>query len=94
MNRVVQKGIQVRIQVFKTQHMGWGLRALHFIPKGTFVCAYNGHMIDQEIFGRDYKHINEVYLADLDYVEVACDSTEMENPRREEIFKVSHFSWN
>lgn len=41
-NRVVQHGIQVRLQVFNTEKKGWGLRCLDDIDKGTFVCTYSG----------------------------------------------------
>ena len=33
-NRVVQNGIQVRLQLFKTSNKGWGLRCVDDIPKG------------------------------------------------------------
>ena len=41
-NRVVQHGIQVRLQVFMTRDRGWGVRCLDDIPGGTFVCSYSG----------------------------------------------------
>eukprot|EP00761_Pharyngomonas_kirbyi_P002496 gb/GECH01002500.1/.p1 GENE.gb/GECH01002500.1/~~gb/GECH01002500.1/.p1 ORF type:complete len:365 (+),score=88.71 gb/GECH01002500.1/:1-1095(+) len=41
-NRVVQKGIQYDLQLFKTKRKGWGVRALEPIPKGRFVCEYVG----------------------------------------------------
>lgn len=44
-NRVVQKGITQRFQIFKTECRGWGLKTLRFIPKGTFVCEYIGEML-------------------------------------------------
>uniref|UniRef100_A0A8C4XR93 Pre-SET domain-containing protein n=1 Tax=Falco tinnunculus TaxID=100819 RepID=A0A8C4XR93_FALTI len=37
-NRVVQRGLQFRLEVFKTEKKGWGLRTLEFIAKGRFVC--------------------------------------------------------
>lgn len=36
-NRVVQNGISVRLQLFKTPSKGWGLRCLDDIPKVTFM---------------------------------------------------------
>uniref|UniRef100_A0A8C8Z848 Pre-SET domain-containing protein n=1 Tax=Prolemur simus TaxID=1328070 RepID=A0A8C8Z848_PROSS len=39
-NRVVQRGLQFHLQVFKTDKKGWGLHTLEFIPKGRFVCEY------------------------------------------------------
>ncbi|KAI1885184.1 hypothetical protein AGOR_G00217570 [Albula goreensis] len=42
LNRVVQHGLQVRLQVFRTQHRGWGVRCLDDLDRGTFVCTYTG----------------------------------------------------
>lgn len=41
-NRVVQHGPQVRLQVFKSEKKGWGVRCLDDIDRGTFVCIYSG----------------------------------------------------
>ena len=61
-NRVVQHGISVRLQVFKAFGMGWGVRPLADIPKGTFVCEYVGELIsDSEAETRE-----DSYLFDLD----------------------------
>ncbi len=30
--------------MFKTKNRGWGLRALHDIPEGTFICKYIGRL--------------------------------------------------
>ncbi|KFQ77207.1 Histone-lysine N-methyltransferase SETDB2, partial [Phaethon lepturus] len=46
-NRVVQHGIQVRLQVFNTQKKGWGVRCLDDIDKGTFVCTYSGRLMSR-----------------------------------------------
>lgn len=47
-NRVVQKGQQLNLQVFKTKHKGWGLRTLESIKKFTFVCEYAGELISTQ----------------------------------------------
>ncbi|OXB77222.1 UNVERIFIED_CONTAM: hypothetical protein H355_012589 [Colinus virginianus] len=56
-NRVVQHGIQVRLQVFNTEKKGWGVRCLDDIDKGTFVCTYSGRLMSkaevQELGGAD-----------------------------------------
>uniref|UniRef100_A0A8C3L7P5 Histone-lysine N-methyltransferase SETDB2 n=1 Tax=Chrysolophus pictus TaxID=9089 RepID=A0A8C3L7P5_CHRPC len=56
-NRVVQHGIQVRLQVFNTEKKGWGVRCLDDIDKGTFVCTYSGRLMSraevQEMGGAD-----------------------------------------
>ncbi|XP_067418813.1 histone-lysine N-methyltransferase SETDB2 [Emydura macquarii macquarii] len=46
-NRVVQHGIQVRLQVFNTERKGWGVRCLDDIDKGTFVCTYSGRLMSR-----------------------------------------------
>ncbi|BFZ20236.1 hypothetical protein BsWGS_23274 [Bradybaena similaris] len=62
-NRVVQNGITCRLQMFKTNGRGWGVRALMDIPKGTFVCEYIGELIsDSEADRRE----DDSYLFDLD----------------------------
>ncbi|KAG7480473.1 hypothetical protein MATL_G00056510 [Megalops atlanticus] len=62
-NRVVQNGPRVRLQVFRTRNMGWGVRTLQNIPQGTFVCEYVGEIIsDAEADIRE----NDSYLFNLD----------------------------
>lgn len=34
LNRIVQNGVFVKLQVYKTRSKGWGVRTLHHIPKG------------------------------------------------------------
>ncbi|KAM8886141.1 histone-lysine N-methyltransferase EHMT1a isoform 2-T3 [Spinachia spinachia] len=62
-NRVVQNGLRVRLQLFRTQKMGWGVRAVHEIPQGTFICEYVGEIItDAEANKRE----NDSFLFTLD----------------------------
>ncbi|XP_066516209.1 histone-lysine N-methyltransferase SETDB2 isoform X2 [Hoplias malabaricus] len=42
LNRVVQRGLRVRLQVFRTQDKGWGVCCRDDLDKGTFVCTYAG----------------------------------------------------
>lgn len=44
-NRVVQRGVQLRLEVYSTKNRGWGVRTLEQIPCGTFVCEYAGEVI-------------------------------------------------
>uniref|UniRef100_A0A8C8RUG0 Histone-lysine N-methyltransferase SETMAR n=1 Tax=Pelusios castaneus TaxID=367368 RepID=A0A8C8RUG0_9SAUR len=44
-NRVIQRGLQFRLEVFETAKKGWGLRPLESIPKGRFVCEYAGEVL-------------------------------------------------
>ncbi|KAG1958778.1 histone-lysine N-methyltransferase EHMT1 [Pimephales promelas] len=72
-NRVIQNGLRVRLQVFRTERMGWGVRALQDIPEGTFVCEFAGEIIsdgeanirenDSYMFNLDNK-VGEVYCID------------------------------
>ena len=49
MNRIVQKGMLLKLQVFKTERKGFGLRAKESIQKDTFVCEYAGEILTQEM---------------------------------------------
>ncbi|KAH8952437.1 hypothetical protein BDL97_09G085200 [Sphagnum fallax] len=45
-NRVVQRGINCKLQVFWTvEGKGWGLRTLQDLPAGAFVCEYAGEIL-------------------------------------------------
>ncbi|XP_054127830.1 histone-lysine N-methyltransferase SETDB2 [Melozone crissalis] len=59
-NRVVQHGIQVRLQVFNTEKKGWGVRCLDDIDKGTFVCTYSGRLMSRaEVLGDSEQELKE-----------------------------------
>ncbi|XP_009982852.1 PREDICTED: histone-lysine N-methyltransferase SETDB2 [Tauraco erythrolophus] len=59
-NRVVQHGIQVRLQVFNTEKKGWGVRCLDDIDKGTFVCTYSGRLMSRgEVLGDARQELKE-----------------------------------
>ncbi|KAL9142981.1 hypothetical protein ABFS82_14G207200 [Erythranthe guttata] len=53
-NRVVQRGITRKLQVFMTpEGKGWGLRTLEDLPKGAFVSEYVGEILtNRELVGR------------------------------------------
>ncbi|XP_055813115.1 probable inactive histone-lysine N-methyltransferase SUVR2 isoform X3 [Solanum dulcamara] len=53
-NRVVQRGISHKLQVFMTSEgKGWGLRTLEDLPRGAFVCEYVGEVLTNvELFDR------------------------------------------
>lgn len=70
-NRVVQKGMQYPLQLYRTRRKGWGVRSLAKIPRGSFVCEYTGELIsDSEADARD----DDSYLFDLD-----CKESSNEN---------------
>ncbi|KAF1981221.1 SET domain-containing protein [Aulographum hederae CBS 113979] len=47
-SRVVQKGRQVELEIFKTVERGWGLRCNKIIRKGQFIDTYRGEIITNE----------------------------------------------
>ncbi|GKA97846.1 histone-lysine N-methyltransferase SUVR5 isoform X1 [Tanacetum coccineum] len=47
-NRVLQNGVRVKLEVFKTEDKGWAVRAGEPINRGTFVCEYVGEVIDEQ----------------------------------------------
>ncbi|RWS27365.1 histone-lysine N-methyltransferase SETDB1-like protein [Leptotrombidium deliense] len=68
-NRVVQNGIKLRLQVFKTSNKGWGIRCLDDIPKGTFVCTYSGEIHSEEAMDEIARKQGDEYVAELDYIQ-------------------------
>ncbi|XP_030212546.1 histone-lysine N-methyltransferase SUV39H1 [Gadus morhua] len=72
-NRVVQRGIQFDMCIFKTPNgRGWGVRTMQRIKKNTFVMEYVGEIIttdEAEKRGHLYDRQGSTYLFDLDYVE-------------------------
>ncbi|GKV01753.1 hypothetical protein SLEP1_g14284 [Rubroshorea leprosula] len=64
-NRVVQRGINYKLQVFLTSDgKGWGLRTLDKLPKGAFVCEFVGEVLTvSEFYSRKtVKHTCPVLL--------------------------------
>nr|XP_033779442.1 histone-lysine N-methyltransferase SUV39H1 isoform X2 [Geotrypetes seraphini] len=72
-NRVVQRGIQYDLCIFRTINgRGWGVRTLQKIRKNSFVMEYVGEIItseEAERRGQIYDRQGATYLFDLDYVE-------------------------
>ncbi|XP_030845160.1 histone-lysine N-methyltransferase eggless isoform X2 [Strongylocentrotus purpuratus] len=68
-NKVVQNGLSLRLQVFKTYDRGWGIRCLDDIPKGMFVCTYAGQIWDEEEANQKGKEHGDEYFAELDFIE-------------------------
>jgi len=70
-NRVVQKGRKVKLCIYKTDNgMGWGVKTLENIRKGTFVVEYVGEVIrekEAEERGKKYDAEGRTYLFDLDF---------------------------
>ncbi|CAK9785533.1 SET domain-containing protein [Cutaneotrichosporon oleaginosum] len=71
MNRVIQRGRSkdTAIELFKTRHKGWGIRAKSLIKQGTFIGVYSGELVTEaetEVRGRVYEKVGRTYLFDLD----------------------------
>jgi histone-lysine N-methyltransferase SETDB1 len=71
LNKVVQQKVNVKMQLYRTKERGWGLEALHDIPKGAFICTYAGRLYTDEeansiCLGQDH---GDEYFADLDLIE-------------------------
>ncbi|KAK7250849.1 hypothetical protein RIF29_33575 [Crotalaria pallida] len=68
-NRILQNGVRVKLEVFKTDRKGWAVRAGEAIMRGTFVCEYIGEVLDeQEAHSRRkrYGKQNCSYMYDID----------------------------
>ncbi|VDK51927.1 unnamed protein product [Anisakis simplex] len=70
MNRVVQLGIRIPLELFKTQKMGWGVRTLVDIPPGKFICTYAGAILTDSQAEECGKAYGDEYFADVDFVDV------------------------
>lgn len=70
-NRVVQKPLQHRIELFKTKNRGWGVRCLNDIPEGAFICCYFGDLLTEEQSERWAKKHGDEYFAQLTFIETA-----------------------
>lgn len=47
-NRVTQKGVRNRFEVFRSRETGWGVRSLDLIQAGSFICEYAGIVLTRE----------------------------------------------
>ena len=68
-NRNVQLGLRNKLQLFKTKDKGWGVRTLHDLPKGSFICSYSGVILDDAKAEKEGQENGDTYLADLDLIE-------------------------
>ncbi|CAG0908053.1 unnamed protein product [Cyprideis torosa] len=69
MNRVVQFPFNWKFQVFKTEKKGWGLRCLHDLPKGSFICTYVGQLLG-DLQAEEEGMVSDKYFAQLDFIEI------------------------
>ncbi|GAB4848903.1 hypothetical protein Ancab_003715 [Ancistrocladus abbreviatus] len=47
-NRILQNGIRVKLEVFKTEKKGWAVKAREQILCGQFVCEFIGEVLDEQ----------------------------------------------
>ncbi|GAV70446.1 SET domain-containing protein/YDG_SRA domain-containing protein/Pre-SET domain-containing protein [Cephalotus follicularis] len=47
-NRVTQKGLKNKLEVFRSRETGWGVRSLNLIHAGAFICEYAGVVLTRE----------------------------------------------
>lgn len=47
-NRVSQKGLNSRLEVFRSRETGWGVRSLDLIKAGTFICEFSGIVLTHQ----------------------------------------------
>lgn len=48
LNRVAQQPLSVKLQLYKTLMKGWGIRCLHDVPQGSFICIYAGNLLTEQ----------------------------------------------
>ncbi|KAF5783047.1 putative histone-lysine N-methyltransferase chromatin remodeling SET family [Helianthus annuus] len=48
LNRVSQKGVKNRFEVFRSMETGWGVRSLDLIQAGSFICEYTGVVLTRD----------------------------------------------
>ncbi|KAJ3669568.1 hypothetical protein LUZ60_011518 [Juncus effusus] len=47
-NRVVQNGVHVKLEVFRSKSKGWAVRAGEAITRGTFICEIIGEVVNND----------------------------------------------
>ena len=68
-NRVAQNPLRSKLQVFKTEKRGWGMRTLCDIPQGAFICIYVGNLYSTDEANEHGKNFGDEYFAELDMIE-------------------------
>nr|GMD75433.1 histone-lysine N-methyltransferase family member SUVH9-like [Ipomoea batatas] len=47
-NRVTQRGLRYKFEVFRSRETGWGVRSVDLIQAGSFICEYSGVVLTME----------------------------------------------
>ncbi|PVU94029.1 hypothetical protein BB561_002861 [Smittium simulii] len=69
-NRLIQRGPQISLQIFRTLKKGWGVRTIQTLQRGQFVAEYVGEIItyaEAERRGKQNDKLGSTYLFDLDF---------------------------
>jgi hypothetical protein len=62
-SRVIDEGISLPLEIFRTENSGWGLRCSCDIAIGTFICEYAGEIIaDSEAVSHPICHVSQEYM--------------------------------
>ncbi|KAL3317912.1 SET domain bifurcated [Cichlidogyrus casuarinus] len=69
-NRLVQRGLKERLQVFKTAQKGWGIRTLRPIQKGSFIAVYSGALYSDIVAEEVGIEAGDEYQANMDFIEI------------------------
>ena len=54
---------RLKLQVFKTEKRGWGIRTLCDIPAGSFICVYVGNLYTNEEGNKQGVEAGDEYFA-------------------------------
>ncbi|RUP51703.1 hypothetical protein BC936DRAFT_146393, partial [Jimgerdemannia flammicorona] len=96
-NRVVQRGRTIEMRIFKTPSKGWGAKAMHDVPRGTYIDQYLGEVIttaEAERRGKRYDRQGRTWLFDLDFGADVDDEGRFKNEYTIDAYRcgsVSHF---
>ncbi|XP_051870401.1 histone-lysine N-methyltransferase SETDB2-like [Pristis pectinata] len=91
-NRVVQQGLTVRLQLFKTHKKGWGVRCMDDVDKGTFVCCYAGRILSIANGTESQKNDKTINFNDTDSGSSKKINTFIKRERKESVLESEHKS--
>ena len=91
LNRVAQNPLRNRLQVFKTERRGWGIRTLCDIPAGAFICIYVGKLYNNNEANTQGNNFGDEYFADLDLMECVEKNKEGYESDYEDVDDLSSF---
>ncbi|KAI7829090.1 hypothetical protein BX661DRAFT_142495 [Kickxella alabastrina] len=89
-NRVVQRGANIHMEIFRTSYKGWGARALRPLRRGEYVCRYTGELITYEDSTLRDVDNTSTYLFDLDH-EITLEDSNRFAIDAQKFGNISHF---